>query len=146
MDDPHNKQYTLVEYDDYWVIPLRGRPVSRFVVGYGLTIEFLDPENEQTIIMLAGEFHLEIDGKDFVLSHEEPTALGPALGLLGRAVESALAYKDGKLEVKFRGGAKLSVAPASNYESWNVTGTRWLRIVCMPGGDLAIWKPDPSGS
>jgi Family of unknown function (DUF6188) len=146
MDEHHNRQrreYVLIEYDDYWVIPLAGRLLSRVIVGYGLTLEFLDPQDEQISILIAGEFHLAFDNQNILLSHEQPTALGPALGLLARTVESARAYKDGRLELSFGGGSTISVAPADRYESWNVTGVRWLRIVCMPGGDLAVWKPDP---
>ena len=101
MDD---RECDLVEYDDYWVIPLRGRVLSRVIIGYGLTLEFLDPEDQQTTIMIAGEFRLESDGHDFILSHEQPMALGPALGLIGQTVESARAYKDGTLELKYGGG------------------------------------------
>ena len=141
MDD---RECDLIEYDDYWVIPLRGRSLSRVIVGYGLTLEFLDPEDQQITIMIAGEFRLESDGHDFILSHEHPTALGPALGLLGQTVESARAHKDGRLEIKYAAGSKLSVMAAPSYEAWTVTGMRWLRIICMPGGDLAVWKPEPA--
>ncbi len=135
-------EYALVEYDDYWLIPLTGRLLSRVIVGYGLTLEFLDPLEEQISVLIAGNFHLASDRGNVLLTCNQPTDLGPVLGLIGRSVETARAHKDGRLELNFAAGARICVAPADNYESWNVTGARWLRIVCMPGGDLAIWKPD----
>jgi hypothetical protein len=29
-----------------------------------------------------------------------------------------------------------------DYESWNIVGPAGLRIVSLPGGELAIWSPD----
>lgn len=136
--------YELIERENYWILPLDGMPVCRFLVDSELKLEFLEPEDEETVIVIGGEFQLEIDRKVCALNAEEPTTLCPVFALYRATVESALAFKDGKLEVKFRGGAKITAMPHPDFESWHVTGVRWLRIVCGPGGDLAIWKPDPA--
>lgn len=141
-----SEEYKFTEYEDYWTIPLRGKPVCRFLVDSQLTIEFLEPESEETMIVVGGEFRLEIDGKEYALNAEEPTTLGPVFALYRRTVESALAFKEGRLEVKFLQGGKLSVMPHPDFESWNIAGVRGLCVVCTPGGELAIWQPDPPGS
>ncbi len=138
-----SEDYKLIEHDDYWVLPLEGKPVCRFLVNSQLTIEFLEPESERTIVVIEGDFRLEIDGKEYALSAQAPTALGPVFVLYRATVESALAFKDGRLEVKFQEGAKISATPHPDFESWNVVGVRWLRVVCLPSGKLAVWKPDP---
>jgi hypothetical protein len=82
--------------------------------------------------------------QEYDLSPDEPKALGPVLGLLYRTFKSGLAYKDGTLVVKFAEGRKIVVLSDPNCEAWNVVGTRGLRVVCMPGGDWAVWQPDPA--
>jgi len=138
-----SENYQLIENEDYWILPLEDKPVCRFLVDSQLTIEFLEPESERTIIVIGGEFNLEIDSKEYVLSAEKPTTLGPVFALYRATVASALAFKSGRLEVRFAEGAKISATPHSDFESWHVTGARGLCVVCRPGGDLAIWKPEP---
>jgi Family of unknown function (DUF6188) len=137
------QEYQLVQYDDYWKIPLVGKPVCRFKVDFQLTLEFFEPEDEETIVWISGEFKLETDSREYFLSAEERERIGPVFALLRRTVESALAHKNGMLEITFREGGRLSVAPHQKYEAWGVTGVRWLRVVCSPGGDLAVWLADP---
>jgi hypothetical protein len=139
-----SESYQLVEHENYWILPLEGKRVSRFLIDRELKLEFLEPEDEETTIIIGGEFQLEIDGRVHVLNAEQPTGLCPIFALYGATVQSALAFKDGKLEVKFWEGAKIKAMPHPDFESWQVTGVRWLRVVCGPGGDLAIWKPDPA--
>lgn len=144
MDESRNKQkYRLTEHDDYWVIPLVGKPVTRIIVGLELTLEFFESDDEQTTIWIGGEFRFEINGKEHTLSTEDPARLGPVLALARSTVESARAYKNGTLEVRFREGGKLSIGPHPQCEAWGVVGSRWLRVVCMPGGELATWQADP---
>src|ERR1041385_1544760 len=138
-----NDEYRLIEYDDYWILPLAGKPVGRYFVDSRLTLEFFEPESETTMIVLGGDFTLEIDGKKQIMTAENPTTLGPVFALYRSVVESALAHKDGKLEINFRGGAKIIADPHPRFESWEVVGTRHLRVISQPGGGLAIWKPDP---
>lgn len=124
-------------------MPLSGKSVDRFLVDYQLTIEFLEPESERTIITIEQEFSLEINGKEYKLTPEKPTTLCPIFDLFRRTVKSALAFKDGRLEVEFVEGGKLRVQPHPDYEAWGITGTRGLCVVCTPGGGLAVWKPHP---
>ncbi|PKV82631.1 hypothetical protein BX283_0071 [Streptomyces sp. TLI_146] len=70
----------------------------------------------------------------------ERQEVADALGLFGRAVTEATAFKDGRLLVEFDQGARLTVAPDADFEAWNITGPGALRVVCMPGGELAIWR------
>ncbi len=140
------KSYSLIEYDDFWRIPLAGRTVSRFLIDNVLCIEFIDPDREYVTITLEQEFHLEVNRKNYVLSPKIPTEFGPVFFLRHNLVKDALAFKDGTLKLEFIDGDKLSIVAHPKYEAWGIAGDRGLRIVCMPGGDLAIWKPDPPES
>jgi hypothetical protein len=137
------QEYQLVEHDDYWTIPLLAQRVSRFQVDTQLTLEFFDRPDEETTVWVSGKFNLELDRRERLLSAEQRDTVSPVFALLNRTVQSALAYKNGTLEITFTEGGKLSVTADSNYESWGVTGVRWLRIVCMPGGELAVWLAEP---
>jgi Family of unknown function (DUF6188) len=43
--------------------------------------------------------------------------------------------------VRFVGGNELRVPSSDDYEAWTLVGPDGLRLVSMPGGELAIWKP-----
>ncbi|PKV82658.1 hypothetical protein BX283_0099 [Streptomyces sp. TLI_146] len=70
----------------------------------------------------------------------ERQEVAAALGLFGRVVTGAIAFKDGRLLVEFDQGARLTVAAAADFEAWNITGPDRVRVVCMPGGELVIWR------
>ena len=138
--------YEVTEHESYWTVPLDGKAVCRFLVDNQLQIQFFEPQDEETTIVIEGQFTLDIDGEVRTLHAAEPAALGPVFALFRAVVETTLALKNGKLEVKFREGAKISAMPHRDFESWSIVGARGLRIVCMPGGELAIWDPDSSDS
>lgn len=144
MDEHHNRPgYKLIEYDDYWVVPLEENTIARVEVGYSLELAFLDANQRETRVWVGGEITLEIEGVLYKLHGDDPSTLCPVLKLWRKRVERALAHKDGRLELKFHGGDLLRAKPLSQTESWGLTGQRSLRIVCMAGGDLAVWQPDP---
>jgi hypothetical protein len=59
--------------------------------------------------------------------------------LEGDRVGSAEAHDDGTLVIVFASGAELRVGPSPDYESWTVTGPGGMRVVCLAGGELAVW-------
>ena len=135
-----NRDDQLIEYDDYWVVtPLSGKTVTRCLIDYAFGIECWDGERE-TRIRIEGTFVLKVNGPEHTLSPEQPTALGPALSIIHKAVDSARVYKDGCLEVNFSDGTRLSVEPDSEYEAWEIVGSGGLRVVCAAGGSLSIWQ------
>ena len=136
--------YYLIEHDDYWEIPLKGKPVGRFLIDNALKLEFLEPVEEETTIVIEGRFALENADKTIMLDVVTPTALGPVFSLYRKIVASAVAFKHGTLEVQFAEGDKLIVPtdPNGNYESWEVFGAHGLRIVCKPSGGLSIWQAE----
>jgi hypothetical protein len=141
-------QYNLVEHDEYWEIPLCKKPICRFRVDSELKLDFLEPEDEETVVIIKGEFQLTVSEEEYTMDAEKPTTLGSVFSLYRKAVKSARAYKeDGRLEVEFFKGEKLYVPPDRNrnYESWEIKGVRHLQIVCMPSGGLAVWLAEPNG-
>lgn len=135
--------YSLISYDDYWQVPLAGRAVSRFQIDSRLAIEFLESNCEYIMITIEQQFCLELAEIKYTLNPGIPSELGPVFSILHNVLRSALAYKDGTLKLEFSNGDKLSIVAHPKYEAWGIAGDRGLRIVCLPGGDLAVWKPDP---
>jgi len=135
----------LIEKEREWVLPTRGRTVSRCVIDHAFSLDLWSPEDVITL-RLQGEFKLHIAGKGYRLSPESPdgpTSLAPALALLHKGVGKGIAYKDGALKLDFHGGEWLSVEPDDHFEAWDLTSDSEepLRIVCLPGGQLAVWRP-----
>jgi hypothetical protein len=136
----NNKQ--LIEEKDHWLLPIVGREVTRCLVAYAFSLEFWEPDYLFTI-RIGGEFFFTEKGKKVFLSPElPPVGLGPALSMLHQTVASAIAYKSGRLEVRFMNGSYFSVEPDLNFEAWEITATDGLKLVCLPGLGLAVWYPN----
>ena len=64
------------------------------------------------------------------------------LALIRNMGRSGRASPDGSRELTFADGRCLRVpARDDQYEAWNMTGPRGLRIVSMGGGELVVWSP-----
>ena len=136
-----NQQDQLVEHGDHWVVPLQGKTVTRCLVDHAFGMELWE-HDRTTMIRIEGDFIFKGSGGEHPLSPAHPTALGPALSTLGKAIASVRAYKDGCLEVHFADASTFSVKPDAEYEAWEIAGTGGLRVVCTPGGSLSIWQPE----
>jgi Family of unknown function (DUF6188) len=59
--------------------------------------------------------------------------------LLGRNVTASSTTDTGTLELAFDNGMSLRVEPDDTYEAWTIAGPNGRKIVCMPGGEVALW-------
>jgi hypothetical protein len=59
--------------------------------------------------------------------------------LVRDSVALAEAGTVGDLRMVFESGAQLTVAPDAEYEAWGLVGPKGSRVVCTPGGELALW-------
>ncbi|QIZ37428.1 DUF6188 family protein [Saccharopolyspora sp. ASAGF58] len=60
--------------------------------------------------------------------------------LAEQVISKASTENDGTLIVRFASESELRAHPSRIYEAWTVAGPGGMKVVCMPGGDLAIWK------
>ena len=59
--------------------------------------------------------------------------------LVGRTVAS-VSSTNGVLQIRFTDGAMLRSEPDPSYEAWQVVGgAPQTLVVCLPGGELAVW-------
>lgn len=132
----------LIERRGRWLVPMAGLTVTQCRVDYAFTMlvdDGYEVRIEQPFTLVRGAASSLLDPEG------EPSELGPALSVLRRDVEQAVAFKDGRLEIALSDGVRVLVNGDDDHEPWTVVGPGGLRVVSMPGGELAIWKPDPGG-
>jgi hypothetical protein len=124
----------LIETEDRWELPLGNRAVTQCRFDAAFTIVLDDPDGAVEI-RIGEPFVLRAAHGDEVrlAPEDDPVAMGPALVVLRQAVESLVAFKDGRLELKFADGDVLCVPAGGDFEPWDVVGPAGLRIVSVPG-------------
>jgi Family of unknown function (DUF6188) len=124
---------------------LRGFTVMRCVVDYAFSLELARAEaavrgQEWAGVRIEGPFDYVVEDTTRRLHAEEcPEALGPALRLFRQTIESAAITHGGTLQIQFSGGAFLRVPSLPDYEAWELTEGDGRRLICMPGGEIAIF-------
>lgn len=130
----------VVELGDRWLLPLMGRRMTQCCVDHAITLRFSEADGSFDV-RIGEPFTIHQAGEERVLQPEQdPTGLGPALSLLNQTVSEAVAFKDGRLELGFSNGAILKVPVGQDYEPWELVGPHGLRVVSLPGGELAVWR------
>jgi hypothetical protein len=141
--------FEFAETPDRWGLALESHAVVQCRVDYAFTLVIDGPSDglevriQQPFELLSGadgETPVRID------PNGDPSGLVPALGLWRAELVEALAFKDGRLELRFAEGERLHVPAGEKFEPWTLVGPAELRLVSMPGGDLAVWKPELNDS
>ena len=116
---------------------LSGRSLIQFCVGSGVRLDLGgSPHYEITI-----ESPLSIAAAR--IERAESTSvevLAVLRGLLMQPVRSVVEH-DGQLSVVFD-SATITVPRDDDYEAWQVRADDGTLIVCVPGGELAVWLPE----
>jgi len=120
-------------------LEVEGHRVTRLVVDYAVAFEFQDVK-EQYTIRIEGEFRIDQGGAESRCLLDHPSTLGAATTLLHDQVRTAEARQSGELVLCLESGAVLRVAPAETIEAWEMFGSSGARVVCLPGGGLAVWS------
>jgi len=138
------KQYSgLIEEEDRWMLPFQDQQVARCCIDYALSIDLLS-ENGFLTIRIENHFLFQTkDHETTLISPEaQPASLFPVFSILHTTIDEAIAYKNGKLVLKFSDGSSLEVEAAQHYEAWVINGENGLQVVSIPGGELSIWFTD----
>ncbi|QLY33824.1 DUF6188 family protein [Nocardia huaxiensis] len=116
------------------------------IIGEHLTVRSSDP----LLIIEAGEYELHIEGE---LAVHDPSAQTlhripgePHTDELVQALDGEITYaaatSDGQLRIDLDSGQRLVVEPDRFFEAWTVTAPGRYLVVCMPGGELAVWSQE----
>jgi hypothetical protein len=130
------------------LLPLAGLTVRRVSLDYAFSLLLAagtDPGFTCTI-----ECPFTLRGPDLPeMSFEpngDPTALAPALLVRHLDVLEAGVAESGELRLSFACGLVLRAPPHAAFDAWNVSGPDGFLVVCTPGGELAVWAPEPPTS
>ena len=131
----------ITESAEGWSVPVAGRQITRVCADYasvGLLVSngiYVDIEVPFIYIGPNGtESTLDPDGN--------AVDLAPILQVRRLGTTECMAFKDGRLGLKFDDGSELRVSKGLEFEAWGISGVgeaAGLRIISMPGGELAIW-------
>ncbi|MGI5194731.1 DUF6188 family protein [Streptomyces sp. CA-288835] len=119
---------------------LRGEAVIRVCFDAALTIL----TSGDCELRVEGEAVLHVPGGDRVAFDPcTPDIVAPYLVRLARDVISqAEVGNSGELGLEFESGVKLTVQPDDDYEAWGLVGPRRRRVICTPGGEIAVWSEE----
>ena len=126
------------ESTDRWVLPIGDQPVVACCVDYAMTLRFgndVELRIEQPFVYRTAE-----GVEHLIVPEGDPVRLAPALAVCRQVVRQGFAFKDGHLELDFADHSGLSVPATEDLEPWELVGPDGLRVVSVPGGDLAIWR------
>ncbi len=120
-------------------LKIEGHALVRVCFDYALTL-LVDPNTQ---LRLQANVELsDIDGTS--VAFQPGGADVPAhrlVGLLHKEITKAWSSDGGVLTLQFACGAKLAATPDPDYEAWEILASDGFRVICMPGGELAIWDP-----
>lgn len=129
-----------IEAHDRWLLPWQGRKVERLCFDYSVTLMFSGDGElriEQPFVVRSSD-----SIETLVVPEDGSRGLAAALQLVHLEVVKVEAFKDGHLEVSFAEGTRLEVPADEGLEAWELLGPNDLRMVSLPGGDLAVWQAE----
>jgi hypothetical protein len=102
------------------------------LIDYAFGIEVWSPD-DLVSIRIGGAFLLKSQsGERKLFAEKEPMALGSALSVLHKTLESAIAYKNGMLSLKFSNDIRIDVPPDDKYEAWEINSRDGVILVSLP--------------
>jgi hypothetical protein len=83
--------------------------------------------------------YVDAQGRRHEVAGEDVSTFGPLLEIVGKEV-SRVATADGTLILEFTDSSSVQCPPHDRYEAWEVVGgSPQHLVVCMPGGELAVF-------
>jgi hypothetical protein len=117
---------------------LAGRKLQYLRLGHAIVLSFTGGAQvviESTARLSGPHGHAEVE------PGEHPSdALAT---LLGDVVRTARTRDTGELELGFASGAEVLVEVDADFESWAVAGPGGVLVVCLAGGEIAVWGDTP---
>jgi hypothetical protein len=116
---------------------MAGQSVTRIAFDRSVTI--LTSSGSQLAISCSAVVSPDL-GQSVSFDPEAPASAAALLvRLLGEVITSVDAGQNGELDILFATGCRITVQSDALYEAWEVLDVAGTRVVCMPGGELAIW-------
>jgi hypothetical protein len=137
------KARRALDVGESWDLPLAGANITKCNAADAIEIEAAGVDGRYNV-RIEGVAELRREGRteQFADTHMRTFPCGE---MIGQIIISAIASKNGTLTIRVASGSLLSVTRDERYEAWELSASTGLRIVSMPGGELAIWQPDANG-
>lgn len=118
---------------------LRGCTVRRCIVDDSLALVLQAADREATL-RVDTEGCLQRGAETLRFSPDaDPAGLGPVLALLGSRVQEVVLGEDGRLELRFGDGARLTALPHDHQVSWTVQASGGVSAACIAEGKI-VWE------
>jgi hypothetical protein len=119
----------------------RGRVVTRVLLDYSITLQIADLDRPTVEFKLEGPFDdTAIDGTTLAVQPEDLGVRAVEVAALRGAVVGEINVSPaGVLTLAFEDGRRIEAAPDSGLETWSFVSDDGGRVICMPGGQIAIW-------
>jgi hypothetical protein len=130
----------LANMPDRYEIPIQSRSISRLYVQSGFDIQIFD-DGPETTIRIDDPLAVVTENPRPLAKMESEDAMLPSLGVFGKIVVSGSAMRRGArmLEIVFHPGVWFWVEPNHDPNTWGPYGSKGLVLICMPGGEMAVW-------
>jgi hypothetical protein len=130
----------VVETDVGWTLPLVGRRVTQCAVDFAFTLDFWVRGPQSAFVKIESRFTLGDANGAIECNPEDTMSVAPALKLFQREIRSAVVSRSGILALVFSDGQWIRVPPDADYEAWEARMEDETLLVCMPGGDVAVFS------
>jgi hypothetical protein len=122
---------------DHWVLQVVDQPVQQLSFDFSVTLRLAN----EVVVRIEGPFVMSDGEAERLINPEgDPRLLAPVLSIARATMTNCLAFDDGHLELTFAEGVRVLVPPSENYEPWEFIDSHGMRVVLVPGGELAIWR------
>ncbi|CAM4301809.1 DUF6188 domain-containing protein [Nocardia ninae] len=117
-----------------------GQQVADVIVGFTATIRLGSPNGFELQIEGDVTFGTHAGNRRQATAGEYADISSELESLVGSTVTRADASEVEGLSLGFDSGATIHVPVHDRYESWGVAGLDHSRVICLPGGEFAIWS------
>lgn len=131
----------MTDSGDRWSLSAAGQQVTSVSVDWAVTLT-IGAAGSPIVVRIEQPFALAFPGAAPAHLNPEgdPVELAPVLRLVRAGVSRLDAFNTGRLELELVDGTSLSVSPVEQYEAWSMAGPDGFKLVCLPGGELAVWS------
>ena len=130
----------LIELDDRWIFPIENLTVTQLRIDYSLVISLWVSQELFFNVAIEAPFQFINHNKETIkVTPETSEGVCSILDILDATVQSAIAFKNGALELVFQNGCRIIAKPDYMYEAWNIAGPAGLLFVCKPSGEVESW-------
>lgn len=120
---------------------LSGLTVHRVCIGYDLRLLVGDEkwQNDAVVVIEEPCVVTHPDGSERKVQISAPETI-PALLAADPRLIVEVSEEGGALRIVLDDGCEIVIPPNDEYEAWRIEGPGDRGVVCMPGGELAVWS------